>query len=966
MPGLFWWTFIDVRFDTEYNFARQYSYNSSNTFAMSTKYTHTSRRSMSPEASSSVSIALLSGRYAPRSSLRQRKQPTNGPTPHLGRTVQPGKVLAKADRQPRIDSQADPQQEEEEENFDEWSFAYLRRKISRTFASYRLLERINASPAENLAPEAVINAAQELRSGVRRQNIRRMIVALMLILIVFGASHTVITHLLNASRASAQCITSTVYYPVTTTYTTSIYPTTCATSSAGLASANTESSTTTYTTTSTSVSTVTVTVTATASSSTTSTLPFLFTGDSTTTAWLYGHSPFSGASLVTATTIIPVSAAALSSSSTSSSQSPAPGSTLSYVYRTSTVQITLTRTVTVTPDAVTSTSYSVASDSTSTVHTTRTTTVTALSALMRTSFGGSGSLGWNATSPIIPSGTGSVANVYSNGIPTTATVTYYWASSGGQTYSTSTTTLTTTFYGALPQDTTVTGNATTMTETLSHVAGPATTTSTGSTVTSSTNNSSLADAASTSSSSSGFPTMTPGSYGILPTAAPTGSSAGTEVTSVHGKGVATSSVDVGAAGFSSPSSSTARSPSTQAPSPTSTLTSIGGPTSIPSSSGNTSSITASSTATSVTYSRAELTSIVSSIMGATTYGVVNSTANTLLPSSSVFHSYGYSAPLVTASSSTTSLSSVISSTQLLSTLGSSLANGGVPALPATTALSSSSSASYSTSSTTSMSSSTADAVPFSSPTLPSSTVASSIPPTPSVCGEHGNFTLTFDDLPTFSGNDSLDITQAPPIWNPYHHLTFADGYVYAPLPREPYSPHSGSKLAVFLGNGTGKTLSPSAMSPGSTSGEPGEISNGQYDGNTAFWFDARTAWVDCDNPGPDSCILNVTGYIWDTSINDDIGAYKTQYTIPPCPQQQNCQLVPITFPPSFRALTGLQIQAFVGEQQRMFFLDDLALGWSNNTCAAGLTRQSGGRGFRPGESGEVAKRARGVRKWVGA
>ncbi|KAK6440652.1 hypothetical protein LTR95_003118 [Oleoguttula sp. CCFEE 5521] len=944
-------------------FATQHPYNSSNTFAMSAKYTHTSRRSMSPEASSSVSIALLSGRYAPRSSLRQRKQPASGPTLHLGSTVQPGKVLAKKDRQLRVDSQLDLQEEDEaDEELDEWSFAYLKRKISRTFASYRLVEGINASLAENLAPEATVNAAYELRSGVRRHNIRLVIVSLILVLIAFGALQTVTTHLLSASRASAQCVTSTVYYPVTTTYTTSIYPTTCATSSAGLASASSESSTTTYTTTSTSVSTLTVTVTATASSSTTSTLPFLFTGDSTTTAWLYGHSPSSGASLVTATTTIPVSAAALSSSSTSPSEESPTDSTLSYVYRTSTVQMTLTKTATVTPDAVTSTTYSVASDSTSTIHTTRTTTVTALSTLTRTSFGGAGSLGWNTTSPIIPSGTGSVANVASNGIPTTATVTYYWASSGGQTYSTSTTTLTTTFYGALPQDTTVTGNATTMTETVSQVAASATTTSTGFTVTSSTISSSIADAASTSRSSSGFPTMTPGSYGILPTAAPTGSSAGTAFTSVYGTGLATPSVDVGAAGISSTSSSTASSSSTQALPGTSTATFSGSPTSIPSSSGNTPSITA----TSVTYSPAELTSIVRSIMGATTYGPVNSsTASTLLPSSA-FYSYGYGAPLVTASSSSTSLSSVTPSTQLLSTLGSSLANGGTPPPSAITALSLSSTSSFSSSSTTPTSSSTADVVPISSPTLPSSTIVSSNPPTPSVCGEHSNFTLTFDDLPTFSGNDSLDITQAPPIWNPYHHLTFADGYVYAPLPKEPYSPHSGSKLAVFLGNGTGKTLSPSAMSPGSTGGEPGEISNGQYDGNTAFWFDARTAWVGCDNPGPAACVLNVTGYTWDANINDDIGAYKTQYTVPPCPQQQDCQLMPITFPSSFRALTGLQIQAFVGEQQRMFFLDDLALGWSNDTCAAGLTRQSGGRGFRPGRSGRVAKRARGVRKWVGA
>jgi len=70
--------------------------------------------------------------------------------------------------------------------------------------------------------------------------------------------------------------------------------------------------------------------------------------------------------------------------------------------------------------------------------------------------------------------------------------------------------------------------------------------------------------------------------------------------------------------------------------------------------------------------------------------------------------------------------------------------------------------------------------------------------------------------------------------------------------------------------------------------------------------------------------------------------YGYNVEIPACKTltSENCQLQKVEFPQSFRSLTGLQIQAFTGNQQRMFFMDDLAMAWSNNTCAAGLLRQS--------------------------
>ena len=154
--------------------------------------------------------------------------------------------------------------------------------------------------------------------------------------------------------------------------------------------------------------------------------------------------------------------------------------------------------------------------------------------------------------------------------------------------------------------------------------------------------------------------------------------------------------------------------------------------------------------------------------------------------------------------------------------------------------------------------------------------------------------------------------------------------MYAPQPSEPYTPSSGSHLAVFLANGSGTR----ASSP-----RPGEFSDGRYESMSAFWFDAFSAFFGCDNTGPDPCTLVFTAYTWDQNVGDEIKTYSQNATVAPCPNSSGCQLQEVAFPTSFRGLSGLQVQAYVHNEERMFFMDDVSAGWSNNTCAAGLTRQ---------------------------
>ena len=161
--------------------------------------------------------------------------------------------------------------------------------------------------------------------------------------------------------------------------------------------------------------------------------------------------------------------------------------------------------------------------------------------------------------------------------------------------------------------------------------------------------------------------------------------------------------------------------------------------------------------------------------------------------------------------------------------------------------------------------------------------------------------------------------------------------MYAPQPNEPYAPVSQPHLAVFLADGTGKRLGPSQSGNYS---KPGEVSDGPREAISAFWFDAYSAWFGCDNRGPEVCTLMFYAFAWSDTENTEVLIDQSTSTIAPCRKSRGCGLELVEFPSTFQSLTGLQVEAFVGKEERMFFMDDLSMHWTNNTCAAGLQRQS--------------------------
>ena len=108
--------------------------------------------------------------------------------------------------------------------------------------------------------------------------------------------------------------------------------------------------------------------------------------------------------------------------------------------------------------------------------------------------------------------------------------------------------------------------------------------------------------------------------------------------------------------------------------------------------------------------------------------------------------------------------------------------------------------------------------------------------------------------------------------------------------------------------------------------------------SSVFWFNAYSAYLGCDNAGPDVCTMQVTGYVWQASSRGEVPAFHQNVTLPACPGYKDCKLQKVEFARSMVGLSGIQIQAFVRGEQRMWYMDDLAMGWYNNTCAAGLLR----------------------------
>ncbi|KAF7883938.1 hypothetical protein EAF00_011250 [Botryotinia globosa] len=224
----------------------------------------------------------------------------------------------------------------------------------------------------------------------------------------------------------------------------------------------------------------------------------------------------------------------------------------------------------------------------------------------------------------------------------------------------------------------------------------------------------------------------------------------------------------------------------------------------------------------------------------------------------------------------------------------------------------------------------------------SSTPTSIIPSTtPTNCGERGDFVLTFDDIPPLSVSNASDTDVQPePLFNPYHQFLFSDGFTVVPPPKRlPFLPSSKPLLLEFIpnfeANSSDRKTGPNAADHGFS----GQIGSGDEGLTGCFNFNMYGASLGCDSMGP-SCDFAFTGYKYDVTSKETSLVSQQVINVPACPELSNCVLTTVDLHSRFKDVTYFFMNVTVAGKPKLWWMDDLRLGWSDNSCAMGLCRQN--------------------------
>ncbi|TGO56644.1 hypothetical protein BCON_0075g00340 [Botryotinia convoluta] len=233
----------------------------------------------------------------------------------------------------------------------------------------------------------------------------------------------------------------------------------------------------------------------------------------------------------------------------------------------------------------------------------------------------------------------------------------------------------------------------------------------------------------------------------------------------------------------------------------------------------------------------------------------------------------------------------------------------------------------------------------SSVTFPNSTSSTSTSvissATPTNCGERGDFVLTFDDIPPLSVSNASDTDVQPePLFNPYHQFLFSDGFTVVPPPKRlPFLPSSKPLLLEFIpnfeANSSNRKTGPNAADHGFS----GQIGSGDEGLTGCFNFNLYGASLGCDSMGP-TCDFTFMGYKYDVASQRTSQVTQQVINVPACPKLSSCVLTTVDLDSSFRDLTYFFMNVTVAGKPKLWWMDDLRLGWSDNSCSMGLCRQN--------------------------
>ncbi|KAE9369164.1 hypothetical protein N431DRAFT_345555 [Stipitochalara longipes BDJ] len=321
------------------------------------------------------------------------------------------------------------------------------------------------------------------------------------------------------------------------------------------------------------------------------------------------------------------------------------------------------------------------------------------------------------------------------------------------------------------------------------------------------------------------------------------------------------------------------------------------------------------------------------------------TTYSILPLTSLAAQSGFDAYSTSSAPTSTSMAAGAYTSTTVPPYGNITSSSAARSVSSVTSTSSSFPTGYSSASSQSSTSTAPNSTTITSP-YPTGTLktSTSVSPTasaiPSDCGEYGDFTLTFDDIPPLSVSDPNPNDVAPePVFNPYHQFDFSDGFVVVPPPTAKYLPSSRPLFTEFIPNfninGTNSMAGPNTLEYGYS----GDIGNGDHGLTGCFGFNMYGATFGCDSNGP-PCVFSFTGFRYNKVIGNTTAITSQSISIPACPTLANCTLIPITLDNTFRDLDSVRINVTVASAPKIWWMDNLRLGWFDNSCKTGLCRIS--------------------------
>lgn len=188
------------------------------------------------------------------------------------------------------------------------------------------------------------------------------------------------------------------------------------------------------------------------------------------------------------------------------------------------------------------------------------------------------------------------------------------------------------------------------------------------------------------------------------------------------------------------------------------------------------------------------------------------------------------------------------------------------------------------------------------------------------------------------GNQTTQFSPLP-VFNSYQKFKFSDGFFVVPPPRVRYEPSSKPLLLEFIPN-YNTNITDQDSGPNSREYDWSEdIGNADQGRSGCFSYNMYGASLGCDSHS-DDCIFTFIGFRYDRDTKAIVEVTSQELVIDACLEDQKCPLTSVTLDGTFENLDQVRMNLKSGGLPKVWWMDDLRLGWYDNACSVGICRQN--------------------------